>query len=147
MTSIIPYLVSFFAVASYALMGPIAKKVSTDLQPLSFIAVTSFLLMMAAAISSYFFEKGALASFEKINPQWLVIYFVCNFVSYIGYLWAITRIPVAQFEMFGIFVPIIGGFFAWLILNETFHTRYFVALAFMAVGIFIAVAPDLLKKN
>ncbi len=147
MATYIPYLVSFFAIACYSLMGPIAKKVSTDLQPLSFIAFTSFLLMMAAGICSYFFEKNAIATFEKINPYWLVVYFICNFVSYIGYLWAITRIPVAQFEMFGIFVPVIGGFFAWLILKEPFHTRYFAALAFMAVGIYIAVAPDLMKKG
>lgn len=145
MTSFIPYIVSFFAIACYSLMGPIAKKVSTDLQPLAFIAFTSFLLMMASGVSSYFLEKNAISSFEKISPQWLVAYFVCNFVSYIGYLWAITRIPVAQFEMFGIFVPVIGGFFAWLILKEPFHARYFLALAFMAVGIYIAIAPALRK--
>lgn len=147
MSPLIPYFVSFFAVSCYALMGPVAKKVGVDIKPFSFICFTSFLLFMATAALSYVYERGSvLSSFEKININWLIFYFVCNLVSYVGYLWAISRIPVAQFEMFGIFVPIIGGFFAWFVLKEPFHMRYFIALAFMAVGIFIAVAPELRTK-
>ena len=145
--TLIPYVTAFFAVACYALMGPVAKKVSVDIQPLTFIALASLLLTIVAGLFAYFYERQeALASLGKISLNWLGFYVVCNFISYAGYIWAITRIPVAQFEMFGIFVPVVGGFFAWLILKEPFHARYFLALAFMAVGILIAVGPELRSK-
>lgn len=145
--TLIPYFVAFFAVSCYALMGPVAKKVSGDIQPFTFIALASLLLTVVSAGVAFFYERnGVAASLGKINLNWLLFYVICNFVSYAGYLWAITRIPVAQFEMFGIFVPIIGGFFAWFILKEPFHARYFLALAFMTVGIAIAVGPELRSK-
>lgn len=143
----LPYFVAFLAVACYAMMGPIAKKVSGDIQPFTFIALASLSLTACAALIAFFYERGDFtASLAKINIGWLAVYVICNFVSYAGYLWAITRIPVAQFEMFGIFVPVIGGFFAWWILKEPFHARYFLALALMAAGILIAVAPELRRK-
>lgn len=148
MTTLIPYVVAFFAVSCYALMGPMAKKVSVLLPPFTFIAVSTFILATIAGIIAYFFERKKVAiAFDTIHWQWLLVFSLANLVAYVGYLWAITKMPVAQYEMFGIFVPIVGGLFAWLLLNEPFHMRYLVALAFMAVGIYIAVAPDLKVKS
>lgn len=145
--TVLPYAVAFFAVACYAIMGPIAKKVGPDIQPFTFIALASLLLTIVAASVAYFYERGNWTdTLSRLNWSWLGLYIAANFVSYAGYLWAIARIPVAQFEMFGIFVPIVGGFFAWLILKEPFHARYFLALAFMAIGILIAIAPELKAK-
>lgn len=143
----IPYFVAFFAVACYAVMGPVAKKVSPDVQPFTFMAVASFFVVIIAGVFAFIYERTDVATLAtKINWPWMGVYILCNFVSYTGYLWAITRIPVAQFEMFGIFVPIIGGLFAWLILQEPFHARYLLAIAFMALGLFIAIKPDLQVK-
>ncbi|PZO87707.1 MAG: hypothetical protein DI626_03365 [Micavibrio aeruginosavorus] len=142
-----PYLVAFFAVACYAVMGPVAKKVSSDVQPFTFMAVASFFVVIISGVFALICERTDAATLaSKINWSWMGVYVLCNFVSYTGYLWAITRIPVAQFEMFGIFVPIIGGFFAWLILHEPFHARYLLAIAVMALGLFIAIKPDLKVK-
>lgn len=143
----IPYVIAFMAVACYAIMGPIAKKVGPDIQPFTFIALASFLLTLIAGCAAFFYERGNWEdTITRLNWSWLALYIAANFISYTGYLWAIARIPVAQFEMFGIFVPIVGGLFAWLILKEPFHARYVLALAFMAVGIFIAVGPELKAK-
>lgn len=145
--TLLPYFVAFFALACYAIMGPVAKKVGADMQPFTFMAIASVLLVFISATVAFVFERGNFSdSIGKINHSWMIVYVIANFVSYAGYLWAITRIPVAQFEMFGIFVPVLGGFFAWLILKEPFHARYFLALGFMVVGIAIAVGPELRSK-
>jgi drug/metabolite transporter (DMT)-like permease len=145
--TVLPYLAAMLALTCYALMGPVAKKVGADIQPLTFIALVSLLLTIVAAIAAFVFERGNFSeAVPKLNWSWVAVYIAANFLSYAGYLWAISRIPVAQFEMFGIFVPVIGGFFAWLILKEPFHARYFLALAVMAAGILIAVGPELKAK-
>lgn len=145
--TLLPYLAAMLALSCYALMGPVAKKVGADMQPFTFMTIASILLVLISGAIAIAFERGNFsASIGKINISWLLVYVVANFFSYAAYLWAITRIPVAQFEMFGIFVPVLGGFFAWLILKEPFHARYFLALGFMAVGIAIAVGPELRSK-
>ncbi len=145
--AMLPYFVGFMAMASYALMGPIAKMTSTSVGPFTFIALASSVLTVIAAGMAYTLERSDFTqSVAGLKWNWLALYIVVNFISYAGYIWAIGRIPVAQFEMFGIFVPVIGGFFAWWILKEPFHMRYFLALAFMAVGILIAIGPELRSK-
>lgn len=145
--TMLPYFVGFMAMACYALMGPIAKMTGTNIGPFSFIALASFVLTVIAAGVAYAFERNEFSqSMTDLKWNWMALYIVVNFISYAGYIWAIGRIPVAQFEMFGIFVPVIGGFFAWWILKEPFHMRYFLALAFMAVGIVIAIGPELRGK-
>lgn len=147
MIILIPYLVAFLAVACYAMMGPVAKMTGTEVGPFTFIAIASMFMTVMAGGVAFINEKNQfVSSMAHIHWGWMAFYIVANFISYTGYLWAIGRIPVAQFEMFGIFVPVIGGFFAWWMLKEPFHPRYFLAIAFMAVGIWIAVSPDLKAK-
>ena len=143
----IPYFVAFVAMSCYAMMGPIAKLTGTSIGPFCFIAVASLFLTMIAFAAAFIFERDEFApSLSRVNWSWLGLYVVINFTSYAGYIWAIGRIPVAQFEMFGIFVPVIGGFFAWWLLKEPFHLRYFLALGVMATGILIAIGPELKAK-
>lgn len=145
--TLLPYFVGFMAMASYALMGPIAKVMGATMGPFSFITVASLALTIIMAFVAFTFERGDFVqSMTQLKWNWMALYILVNCISYAGYIWAIGRIPVAQFEMFGIFVPVIGGFFAWWILKEPFHMRYFLALAFMAVGILIAIGPELRSK-
>ncbi len=143
----IPYVVAFFALSAYALLGPIAKKVGTDVPPFTFIAASSLILMLSAGAIAFVFERQkVIPMFQDLQWSWVALFSLINLIAYVGYLWAINRIPVAQYEMFGVVMPVVGGLFAVALLKEPFHTRYIVALALMTVGLYIAIAPDLKGK-
>ncbi len=147
MISLIPYFLAFLAVSCYALLAPIAKKVGLHLPPFTFIAISSGIIALGSGIIGFFLERDKVsAAMHDINWGWLFIFSAINMVGYVFYLMAIRKIPIAQYEMFGILMPIIGGLFALILLKEPFHLRYILALAFMAVGIAIAVGPDLRSK-
>ncbi len=146
-TPYIPYIVAFFALSAYALLGPIAKKVGTDLPLFTFITASSFILMILAGSIAYAFERHkVIPMFQDLQWSWLALFSLINLVAYVGYLWAINRIPVAQYEMFCVVMPVVGGLFAVFLLKEPFHARYILSLALMAVGLYIAIAPDLKAK-
>ena len=147
MSPILPYIVAFFAVSAYSLLGPMAKKVSVSLPPFTFIALSTFMLAVLAGLIGYFNERDAvIKAIPHTNWNWLILFTLVNLAGYAGYLWAITKIPVAQYEMFGVLMPIVGGLFAVYLLKEPFHTRYILSLLFIGVGIYIAIAPDLKVK-
>jgi len=146
--ALLPYMIAFFAVSAYAMLGPIAKKVSVNLPPFTFITISSVILAITAGSLAYFFEQLKFAeAFQDIRWEWLVVFSFLNLVAYVGYLWAITKVPVAQYEMFGTLMPIIGGLFAVYLLKEPFHARYIASMAFIGIGIYIAARPDLSVKQ
>lgn len=147
MTPYLPYIVAFFALSAYSLLGPIAKKVGLDLPPFTFIAASSLILMLSAGAIAYVFERHrVIPMFQDLHWHWLATFSLINLVAYVGYLWAINRMPVAQYEMFGVVMPVVGGLFAVALLKEPFHARYIIALVLMTAGLYIAVAPDLKGK-
>jgi len=147
MTALLPYLIAALAIACYATLGPIAKKVGLHLPPFSFIACSSAITCLCGATLGFMFEREkVVAAMNDINWGWLVAFSLINMAGYVFYLLALRKIPVAQYEMFGILMPIIGGFFAVYLLKEPFHARYFLALVFMATGLWIAIGPELKGK-
>lgn len=145
--TLLPYIITIFAVTCYAMLGPIAKKVGLHLPPFTFIAVSSGIITIIAGLVGYFTERNkVLEALHSINWGWLITFSLINMVGYVLYLVAIRKVPIAQYEMFGIMMPIIGGLFAVFLLKEPFHARYLLALGFMAIGIGIAVAPELRSK-
>lgn len=142
-----PYIIAFFAVGCYALLGPIAKKIGFHLPPFAFVAISCLLLSISAATISYFFERGKItAALTDFNWGGMIIFSAINLTAYVLYLTAIRKIPIAQYDMFAILMPVIGGLAAVVLLKEPFHARYILAIAVMAVGIYIAVGPELKVK-
>jgi drug/metabolite transporter (DMT)-like permease len=137
-----PYIIVFCAASCYAMLGPIAKKVGADLPPFSFIAIGSSFMMICGSMVAFTFEREkVVAEFHNINWGWLILFASMNFIAYVGYLAAITKIPVAQYQMFNVMSPVVGGIFAYFLLKEQFEPRYLLALAFIAIGLFIAIKP------
>lgn len=138
----LPYLVALFAVSSYALLGPIAKKLGTSLPPFAFIASSSLLVFLFSAAISLLTERAVLfETFRRIEWKWLLLFSAINIIGYVGYLWSISRIPVVHYEMFTVICPILAGLFATYLLGEAFHMRYLVGLVFVSIGLFIAIKP------
>jgi drug/metabolite transporter (DMT)-like permease len=147
MIAIMPYFIAVAAICFYASLSPMAKKIGFNLPPFSLIAISSFIHLCIAGSIAFAKERHVvLAGFDKIEWHWLLIFSITNLIGYVLYLLALSKIPVAQYQMFTLLTPIVGGLLAVLLLKEPFHARYFIALAFMGIGIAIAIGPELRSK-
>jgi len=138
--NISPYLLAFFAMACYALLQVLAKKLQFDTPPLAFIAVTMAFLCVFAAIASFYIEKDF--SIQKMDQKmWigLIVFSVVNFIAFTAYLVVITKIPVTEYQLIGLATPVVGAIFAYWMLGEEFKFQYLVGLVFIAIGLFIAL--------
>ena len=134
-----PYLIAFAAVACYASLGVISKKMLPEIPPFSFIAITMIILSSLAVI-------GAILTKEKINFLndldykgwvWVVGFSFINCVGFALNLKAIQLMPIAHYQVVALVSPLIGGLFAYLILSEQLNTKFFIGFLITALGIYI----------
>lgn len=144
----ITLLITLLGIFGYAMLGPLAKKVGYSIPPFSFIAVSALILCIVSFIIAIIFERTQVAAtYQSIKWGWLIAYSMMNLVAYVFYIIAVNRIPVAEYEMFSILMPIFGGIAAVYLLNEPFHPRYLVALVIMGIGLYVAIGPQLSGKE
>jgi drug/metabolite transporter (DMT)-like permease len=148
MATLLPYGVALLAVTFYSLLGPLAKKIGATIPPFGFIATSSLLLFLSAGALSLLFEKEEVgAALQKADWRWLLAFSTINLVAYLLWLVALGKIPVTHYQLMSILIPVIGGIAAFYLLKEPFHMRYLAALAFMFIGLVIAVKPELFKSG
>lgn len=130
-----------FSVVFYALLPVIAKKLQLgDLPALALMAMTQFLLACIAC-AALFLTRPEF-SFTTIDRKtWLYIagFASINFLGFWLYLYAVARSPVTEYQLVGMLTPIFGACFAYLLLGETFKPRYAAGLAFIILGLCIAL--------
>ncbi len=144
MSGLHPSSIAIIAIFCYAFLGPLAKKVGLTIPPFTFVAISTFMLTALAIVVAVIFERDQIVgAISQVSWGWMIAFTAINLAGYALYLVAMSRMPVAQYEMFGILMPIFGGVIAYFLLKEPIHPRYLLALAFMAVGLYIAVAPNL----
>jgi drug/metabolite transporter (DMT)-like permease len=134
------YLLAFFAMACYAFMPVLLKRLQIEIPPLMLIAITMAVLCALAAGASFFFEKTP--QILTINPKmWagMVFFGVVNFIGFAVFMIVIAKIPVAHYQLIGLATPIVGAAFAYWMLGEEFKIQYLVGLVFIAIGLFIAL--------
>lgn len=140
MNALSTYSMAFFAMGCYAFMPVLLKKLQLDIPPLRLIAITMAVLCIFAATASFCFEKDS--SILKLTPKmWagMVFFGLVNFVGFAVFMIVIAKIPVAQYQLIGLATPIVGGAFAYWMLDENFKPQYFYGLAFISIGLFIAL--------
>lgn len=147
MMNFFPYLIALASVLCSAILSPMAKKVGFQLPPFSFIAISSFIHFWIAGSIALVKEKDTvIANFDKIEWQWFLIFSLTHLASYVIYLAALSKIPIAHYQMFALLTPIFGGLIAVVALKEPFHARYLLSMLFIGIGIFIAIKPNLLRQ-
>lgn len=136
----IPYIYAFIAMFAYASLGVLAKKVGDAVTPFMFIAISTF-FVAAFSIVIAFFHPKEMSLTEISMPSWtiLFIFSVVNLVAYAFFLWAIKGITVAEYQLIYLLSPVVGGLLAYAIVQEPFKLQYLVGLAFMGVGLYIAL--------
>jgi len=99
----------------------------------------AFLTVIAGG-ASYFFEKNFTLSIIN-TPTWFTLasFAAINFTGFAVMLFAISKIPVVEYQIIAVITPIIGGILAYFILSEGLSLKYFIGLAFIGIGLYIAL--------
>ena len=142
MSVVLPYIAAFMAMFCYALLPVLAKKMHASVPPFSLIAVTMFVLMLCSLVASYVTERSfKISSLGLSDFLSLVLFGLINFVGFGAYLFSISKIPVVEYQMIGVLIPLVGGVLAVFLLNEPFLWRYGVGFVFVAVGLYLTLGP------
>ncbi len=141
MQTIVFYGIGFAAVAFYAVLPAIAKKLEVSIPPFAFIAITMMLLGALALVLSLLFEKQFhFANLGRYELSWLFIFSFINLIGFALFLKAIMSIPVAHYQLiYGALPPLIGAFFAYIWFGEQMTLRFFIAIPFVLAGLAIAL--------
>lgn len=62
-----------------------------------------------------------------------------NFIGFSLMLYVIGKIPVVEYQIIAVIMPIITEFLAFLVLSEALSARYFIGLIFIAIGLIISL--------
>ncbi len=126
----------------YSLLPVLFKKVNQNIPPFTVMAVSMFALFIAALILSLLFEKSINWKFINDNRNLFLVLITTGLINAAGFWLAIQAfkyMPLWQQTLFGLFIPILTGIFAYLILGETLNPKLFVGLLIMALGLVIAI--------
>lgn len=140
MTLAVPYIVTFISVCLYACLPVIAKKVHADIPPFSFMALTMAILSLCSFVADFFVDRHVeILKLPSSVWQGILAFGILNFLAFAAYMFAIARIPVAEYQLFYVITPIVTGLLAFAVLAEPFKANYMIGLLFIGVGLFIAL--------
>ena len=86
-------------------------------------------------------EPGVFAPSVLIWAGLLFQIIVVAAISYMGWFWLIARYPVTRLSTFSFLTPVMGVLAGGLLLDEALTPAVFVALALVALGIWVANRP------
>jgi len=121
------YLSSLFAITCYASLTVIAKKLQGDIPPFAFIGLTMTFLTLMAGAASFLFEKNFTLSSINTSAWFTLFGFAAiNLAGFAIMLFAISKIPIVEYQIIAVITPIIGGLLAYFILSEGLSAKYFI---------------------
>lgn len=136
------YVIVLISTLIYAFMVPLFKKGSQLTQPFTVMAISMFALFSSALMLSLIYEKGSILKTLEGNRSVFLLLIAVGLINTLGFWFAIQGykyMPLWQQSMFGLFIPVLTGIFAYFILGETINMKLFLGLIIMGVGLFIAI--------
>ena len=142
MSAFFPYLIAFFAVCSYASLPPLAKKsLSEDITGFQLIVLNSIFLALLGLIAIIFTDKD-FSAFKNLTADlwfWALLWAGLNFLGFALYLYAIDRMPVVNYQIMFLTMPVIGSTLAYFLLSETISLKQVIGGIIVAIGVYIAI--------
>ncbi|MEM7618813.1 MAG: EamA family transporter, partial [Pseudomonadota bacterium] len=71
--------------------------------------------------------------------SFLSLFALVNFIAFAVMLFAISKIPIVEYQLIALLTPIFGGVLAYFILSEGLSIKYLIGLVFIGVGLYIAL--------
>lgn len=131
-----------FSTVIYGLLPVLFKKTNQHIPPFAVMAVSMFALFLVSLILSLFFEKNINWKFISDNRNLFLVLITAGLINALGFWLAIQAfkyMPLWQQTLFGLFIPLITGIFAYFILGETLNPKLFAGLIIMGLGLIIAI--------
>lgn len=125
----------------YASLTPLEKKVNAELQPMTIMAISMFVLFTLSFIGSIVFEQlfSIKPAVLKANLASLILVGVLNFFGFWLLILGFKYFSVWQQQLFYLLTPIVGGILAYFLLGEAMTAKLFLGLAIMGVGLYIGL--------
>ena len=133
--------IAVLAIFCYAALPVISKKsLIGGVPPFAFIGTTMLMMSALSLAISFIVEKRI--PFADIKPtDWpgLALFTIVNLAAFALLLTAISKMPVAHYQIMGAVGPAIGVVLAYIFLGETIDPKFFIGLALIGAGLFIAL--------
>lgn len=140
--SSLPYFIAVLALFSYASLPVVAKTIEGQIPPFIFMALVNACVGGISLILSYVRnEQIASGYIESSATKTILVFSVINVVAFWAFLYASSRLPIAQYQLFIILSPLVGGTLAYLFLGEPFRSQYFVSFVIVFFGLLVAIFP------
>ncbi len=134
------YMIGFIAVSCYASLTVLNKIMQKDIPPFTYIAITMILLSFFSATIAILYEKSVnLSQIIQQHGLLLIGFSIINLIGFALLLLAITKISVFEYQIIGLLTPLIGGVFAYFILQETLTAKHLIGFLIATVGCYIAL--------
>lgn len=103
------------------------------------LAVSAPLMIVASLIAG---EGSATFSDPRVVLAFAYTAVVVAFISYVAWFWLLARYSPSAMSVFTFLTPIFGAFAGVLVLGEAMTWRLLVALALVALGIYLVNRPS-----
>ena len=147
----LPEVVLFIAVVSASYAWFIVKDLMGKGYSLPLINGVSFLVGgIASLLTSFIIEGTSTSPIYHMAPFlfWtMLLVLVANIISYNFYGWLLRRYSITFMTFAGFLCPLFGSLYGWLFLNEKITWHYFVALAFVTIGLYLFYRDDLRSER
>jgi drug/metabolite transporter (DMT)-like permease len=141
MAALLPYGIAFLAVTGYAALTVLARKAMlSSTPPFAFIAITMAVLCVLATAASLGFEKKfSLTELRWAEWRWFLLFGMVNFAAFTFFLMAMKTLPSAHYQLLFAITPVITAALAFLMLGETVQPKFFIGLALVGAGLYVAL--------
>jgi drug/metabolite transporter (DMT)-like permease len=146
----LPEVVLLGAVVSAAYAWFIVKQLMGKGYSLLMINGVAMLIGGLLSLPTSFILEGVstcpIYSFWPFLFWTMMLIIIANVIVYNFYGWLLRRYTITFVTSAGFLCPIFGAFYGWFFLNENITWHYFVALAFVALGLYIFYREETLVK-
>jgi drug/metabolite transporter (DMT)-like permease len=139
---VVPSIVlALLSIVCYATLPVISKKsLIGGVPPFAFIGTTMLMMSALSLAISFVMEKRIpLADVKPSDWTGLLLFTIVNLAAFSLFLIAIIKMPVAHYQIMGTIGPVISIVLAYIFLGETIDPKFFIGLALIGAGLFIAL--------
>jgi drug/metabolite transporter (DMT)-like permease len=136
------YLIAFAAMTCYALLPPMAKALTTSgFSGPHLILINSVVLTVLSVIYLAFSHYDFNVLYQVKTSTWMLALFwgSVNFLGFILYLIAISKIPATDYQIMYLASPLIVALVSYFFLNETLHFKHLIGGGLVVLGVYIVV--------
>lgn len=141
MPALFVYAIAVVSIFCYAALPVISKKsLISGVPPFAFIGIT-MLLMSLTSISISLVTEKKFSLMQLKGPEWfgLILFTAVNLVGFFLLLTSVSKMPIAHYQIMGVVGPVVSIILAYFFLGEQIKPQFFLGIALVGAGLFVAL--------